>query len=357
MVLVGNPNAAPATCVAQIAIGALDAAGASILSVYYKQTPDYAVYRTSERVMVHFADDPAEAKAQSTALAQLNPVRGEVNGLIDGWRSSGDPKKIHKEKLYDRRVADSLIAALQGDLPGAMALMVSTKQDIVDERTSWARFEYLIVASVAAAVIAILGWLISADWFRQLVDLPSMAQMLGFAAALGAMGAFFSIALGIRSRTVLTDLRFRDNSADAILRLVIGAISAVLLICLVKLKAVTIGIGDSTLQGSLDGPGLYILIVAFVGGFSERMIPDLLGKIAADTAKNPAPRAPPANANLAASANNNTPAGPGAAGGQRPGDPTSDDDNCLCDSAVQPGEVTPDTELPAATGGVAAAGS
>src|SRR4249920_3911932 len=94
--------------VAEVKDQGLDAAGVRITSVYVRQAPHYAIYRTDERVMVHFADAEAEAKRQSATLAPLNPLRGDINGLIDGWRSSKKARLQARAKRYDRRVADAL---------------------------------------------------------------------------------------------------------------------------------------------------------------------------------------------------------------------------------------------------------
>src|SRR6476661_5105194 len=86
----------------------LDPAGKKITDVYVKNPPFYAIYHTDQRVMVHYDDTTAEAKRQSELLAPLSPIRGEINGLIDGWRSSPKQNLKDKAKRYERRVADAL---------------------------------------------------------------------------------------------------------------------------------------------------------------------------------------------------------------------------------------------------------
>jgi hypothetical protein len=354
------------TSVAAIMQGGNDSVGASIVSVYAKQPPLYAVYRTKERVAIQYADEESTAKAQRGALAKLNAVRGEINGLIDSWRSSSKARRESDAKRFDRRVADALIVALEGDADNAATLLDTVKIDIVDTRTSWARFQYLIVASVTAACgVALLAGL-SSGWFNtHLYQIPGGALDMLPAAAAGTIGGFFSIAIALRSRTVLTDLHFRDNAADAALRVVIGLIAAALLICLVKTKAASIAVGDT---GSPGYDTLNPLIVGFLAGFSERLIPDLLAETAIEIPSNPTPgrlpagaaasnAAPGANAGDAGAVNG----GAGATiGGGAPSDvagdkdPASMTDNCLCNVPLQPGEATPDSELPATSGGVAA---
>src|SRR5262249_8483516 len=87
---------------------------------------------------------------------------------------------------------------------------------------------------------------------------------------------------------VLPDLQWADNISDAVLRVVIGAIAAGVLVSLVKLNAVSLTIGDSKLSDAVAASWLYGLILSFVAGFSERLIPDLLERTA-QSAASPSP--------------------------------------------------------------------
>jgi hypothetical protein len=44
----------------QLSVDQADSAGAVVRTIYAKQPPEFAVYRTDERVMIHYADDPAK---------------------------------------------------------------------------------------------------------------------------------------------------------------------------------------------------------------------------------------------------------------------------------------------------------
>jgi hypothetical protein len=333
--------------------GAPDAAGALVTTVYAKQPPYYAVYRTEERVAAQYADDEVTARSQRSAFARLNSSRGEINGLIDGWRLSHNPKHASAAKRYDRRVADALIIAFEGDVDNACDLLTKIKGDIVDERTSWARFQYLTVACAASAIAILIISLLGSDWFSaHIVSIPSVAKSLLVSAAAGTIGAFFSIAIALRTRTILTDIHFRDNAADAALRVIIGLIAASVLICLTKTKVATVFVGDPT---TTDYSILYGLMIGFLAGFSERLIPDLLAKTTVETSP------PRGSAQIGAGATG----GKGQATTAHPTETTStvsiptsaadSIDGCICDHAVQPGEETPDTELPPTAGGVAVA--
>jgi hypothetical protein len=275
--------------VSEINDDGLDAVGARVIDVYAKQPPRYAVYRTEQRVMVHFADDLDEAKEQGRLLVPINPIRGEINGLIDTWRLDSErSRSVAKARRYDRRIADALVVSLESDVQGSLNVLGGIKNDIIDERTSWARFQYLAAALVVSGVLILIVWAI----LDLLTPISETASLLWFSLAGGTVGAFFSIAITIRKRTVLTDLHTRDNIADAGLRVMVGAIAAGVLVSLVKIGAIGFSIGNVAPNGETDW--LYYLLVAFAAGFSEQLIPDLLEKTAATAAGTPVSVAPPA---------------------------------------------------------------
>ena len=175
--------------VADIKKGALDSTEAEILTVYAKVIGRYAVYRTSERVMVQFADDQALGAEQRLALAPLNPLLGQVNGLIDGWRLHVQDKMKAKAAIFDRRIADALRLGLQGQVTHAEALLREIKEDLLEERTSPARVNYLLVASGAALALILLACFATSTPFRTWYDYSpdGWRAWLGFGA--GALGA------------------------------------------------------------------------------------------------------------------------------------------------------------------------
>jgi hypothetical protein len=264
-----------------------------------------------------------------------------------------------RAERYDRRVGDALILSCEEDVAGAQALLDGVKKDVIDDRTAWARFQYLIAACVTIA-IATLSAAIVLNSFDCLTAsgcvLRPPARSLGASSIAGMGGAFFSIAIALRGRTVLTDLHMWTNTMDAALRVVIGGIAAVVLVALVHLKAV-----DFTLGTRLP-EWLFFLVVAFLAGFSERLVPDLLSKLSPEEAKKaaaagaPAPAVAPTGgaAGGAAAAGRAGGAAPPATPPRPPTDAASGIDHCVCDIALTPGEVTKDSELPPATGGVAA---
>ena len=270
----GSRTNEPAHTVADIVANGTDLAGNEIICVYSKVPPQYAVYLTRNRVAVQYADDTEKADEQRKHMVSLNALRTQIDGLVSGWRMSRMSTYRLKARKYDARVAGALVLCLEGDGETPRTTLSEIREDILAERTSWGRFEYLIAASLAAIAAIVLFFCIQ----RQLLPFKLPSGDLWLATRAGTVGAFFSIALAIRGRTVLTNLRRRDNVADAILRIAIGTIAAGVLLLLMQagiLPKLQIG------EGTVSGETLVwqaVLVVGFLAGFSERLVPDLLAK-------------------------------------------------------------------------------
>jgi hypothetical protein len=288
----------------EVKLDATDDSDNPIKIIYALDRKHYAVYGTAIRLGVQYSDDPKDARGQRLRLAKIQVLRGQINGLIDGWRSS--KRNRAKAARFDRRGADAIVMALEGDIDDARVALAELKQDIVEDRTSWARFYYLIASGLLAAAAVLIAFTATSKLNdRSLGIFACDTWPLFFAGAAGAIGAFFSIAIGIHNRTVLTDQNMRDNLCDAFLRVLIGVVSAVALMCLLYSKAVTFtgmlnpdytaAPADSCFQYSWSA----VITIAFIAGFSERLVPDLLARteasLAAGAPASPGPSTPGAS--------------------------------------------------------------
>ncbi|WP_375393594.1 hypothetical protein [uncultured Sphingomonas sp.] len=315
-----------------------DSAGNAIREFYACNPPAYAVYRTDARVMIAFADKGATERVQRAKLAPLGPLRSEINGLIDGWRSSRDHRRLAKARTFDRRTADAIVMALEDDdVSNATIELNAVRNAIIDGRKSAARFLYLITAFVVALALIVLV---------AIASLPGLGLLAGWGGANdvliatvgGVAGSFYSIATGLSKRTILTDLQQRDNAQDAILRMLIGFISAGIVICVIHS-----GVGVQIVPQGVDHAWMQLVTLGFLAGFSERLVPDLLAKAGAAVEATPLPNRDPLRVAQPTPAAKTDPGG---------GPPVHVDGDCASDVPLAESDATPDAALPAAAGGV-----
>lgn len=257
------PDAQRSFMLQDIQIGKLDGRGHPITYIYAVQSDEYGIYQAGE-VMVHFADDPGKAQAQRKSMLPVSSARAEVNALAQG---------LACREVCDRQLAYALQLALDGDMDGAKATVAAAKAFVLAKRAARGRFQYLKWSFGTAAILTGLLFLAS-----RFYPLQPASSDLWLAAKAGLIGAAFSIALAIRGRTVALDIDLLDNLSDGTLRLLIGMISAgVLLLLLASGILPSLKIGDADIKPSTLTWQM-VLVIGFVAGFLERLVPDLLEK-------------------------------------------------------------------------------
>jgi hypothetical protein len=349
--------------------GRRDSTDAEILTVYAKVSRLYAIYKTAERVLIHFADDPAKGSEQRQALVPLSPVLGEINGLIDGWRVSPKPKLHAKAKSFDRRVADALLLGLQGHAAQAQPLLQEIKDDLLEERTSPARVDYAVVAGGVATLMVLIACLMTSRLMEPIYRYTGEAQSLWLGFGAGAVGALFFTCLRLRTRDLNTDLQPWENRADATARILIGALAGTVIVGLLQSELVRISLGDAQIPGTGPLSWVKVAVAGFLGGYSERLVTTVLDRAAAAGQRGGAQNLVGSAATTAVAGSGGTPSEtnplgrapaespqPAPAQGRDTRDTSAGegDDIDGCGSDVEPdaADATDDVELPPAVGGV-----
>src|SRR5262249_34620539 len=121
----------------------------------------------------------------------------------------------------ERQLANGLQLAVAGNPKDRKRTIAEAKTLVLAKHGARGRFQYLY-CSCGAAVILMLSLVLA----HRYVPFPETSIDIWLAAEAGLVGAAFSIALAIKSRTVALDTEPLANATDGALRLSIGVICA-----------------------------------------------------------------------------------------------------------------------------------
>jgi hypothetical protein len=253
--------ASKASKVADIEVGMRDSRGVPVQAIYSVKDEVYAIYE-AEKIMVHFADDRGIADTQRGAIADLAGLRAGLEHLTS---------QLPCVEYYKVQMASALQLALDEKPEQSKEVMEQAVANAKTERASRGRVQYLLCGFATGLVF--LGLFACGYW---LTPFPIDRSDLWLAAIGGTIGAFFSLAMSIRSRTVALDLDRWTNVIDGVLRVLIGVVAGAALTLLLATGALPeLKIQDAAITGRYASWEV-VVIVGFIAGFLERLLPDLL---------------------------------------------------------------------------------
>jgi hypothetical protein len=246
--------------VADIQCGKPDVRGAGVKAIYAMKDEVYAIYR-AEKIMVHFADAREVADEQRRVIAHLAALRARLELLTNHLKCA---------EYYNLQMPTALQLALAGAKDCALAVMTQAVSNAQSERESRGRVQYLLWGFASGFVFF---WIFAGGhWLTG----GGMQSDLWLAAIGSTVGALFSLSMSIRSRTVALDVDPWTNITDGILRVVIGVIGGAALTLLLATGILPqLKVQEVAITGPLASWEA-IVIVGFIAGFLERLLPDLL---------------------------------------------------------------------------------
>jgi hypothetical protein len=260
----------------ELAVGKKDDMGHHIEDVLWKGG-DYAIYRTGKGVQVQFSDKEDVAHLQRQRYAGLCPELCELRYLANQIQTSDfGSKKPGRPTLYDHNIAQAIMLVMEekgvlGRQIARQALDMAVKRATADNTlmyASYCLFAWVVFVLLGGFTYSSLVWLANHYW----PDLKPL-EPYALAGTLGATGAMFSIATRLQNLELKPCNRSTLNKFVGGSRILIGSIAGMLVVLLAP-DALTDEIKHLIHQ--LNTVGTMAAALGFVGGFSERLVPNLL---------------------------------------------------------------------------------
>jgi hypothetical protein len=237
---------------------------------------NYAIYRSEKGVSVQFSDCPLEAKAQRSRFTEISPELCELRHLTSEMRSRslfGYPLRASRKpaSLYEHDMAQAVMLVMEekskeGKQIARQALRMAVERVTNDNTVtyfawcllSWAMWS--IVGFAAAALVSEVPWLHTAE-------LPLPLYLV--AAMFGATGAMLSVASRLQSFQLKPCHQSSMNVLMGYTRIGFGFLAGpVLLLFASTIVDHPLGLDPTLWSGAA--------VVGLVGGFAERLIPNIL---------------------------------------------------------------------------------
>jgi hypothetical protein len=271
---------------------ATDKLGNTVREVLFVEA-SYAIYCSDKGIFVHFSDSPEERGEQRKRYTEIVPELCELRYLtaeMKGWNwfPSWRWWPRHRHTLYHHNMAQALMLVMENKIPLAKEIAKSTLTMAVQRVTSDNTIRYVRAAFISAFVFILIG--VAAFLLLSFAAASETAKWRPYLVGgmFGAVGAAFSIATRAQAFKLKPCDESRMNRWMATIRVVIGVTSAMVILLFADTLLNDI-IGK--LMGSAEKFSTHrppndlvfwqiVALLSFVGGFAERLIPNILGRTA-----------------------------------------------------------------------------
>jgi hypothetical protein len=260
-----------------IRLGSKDKMGQTIIQIY-QCGEDYIIYRTHQGVKINFADCRAREREQRAHYAEISQKLCRLRFLISQmarWVFSFG--RLKKGGFYDHQIAEAIYLALQDKADDANQIL-DTGLTLAEERiTNENRVRYLLACLLIGLVPVATLWTL----FRHGGLVPNeMWLPYLIAAAAGSAGAVFSIALRVQDLELKPFAQSVMNYVMGALRVLIGFVAGAVILLIINGTVFGEGVKKVFEPDSLSAltadSWKCIVLVGFLGGFAERLVPSLL---------------------------------------------------------------------------------
>lgn len=261
-----------------IVLGGKDKMGQTIMEIYVCGE-DYAIYRSRQGVYIHFADCRVRERQQRANYVEISQKLCRLRFLISQmarWLFAHS-RFVKNGGFYDHQIAEALHLALQGKSNEANQILDSGLALAEERITNENRVRYLLACLLIALIPSGAVWALYRS--DQIITGQIWVPYL-IAAAAGATGAVFSITSRIQDLELKPVAQSVMNYIMGALRVLTGFVAGAIILFIINGTV----FGEGVIK-IFEAPSMTeltarswkcIVLVGFLGGFAERLVPSLL---------------------------------------------------------------------------------
>jgi hypothetical protein len=261
------------------------------------------IYYTMDKFVIYAIKDDIRVRnylsceKPEEVRKKLVPIVGTMAVIVDvifGLRGSHVPGQETPEwkALFERSreiQACAIRLAFEDQTPAAEALLNDFKGQVERRRDSRNRMHYIVANVVALAVILFAWWAANRfgvpEFLHRVLVEPIPVGSGAFrpvdVLVLGALGAFFSVSVGVNAVSVNHALTLWEMIYTGFVRVPIGVLAATVVVMLIKGGWILATVEDQYMMWT-------VFLFGFLAGFSEFFVPNALKQVEASaTVKTP----------------------------------------------------------------------
>lgn len=258
--------------------GDTDAGGGKVTTVFFA-TRQFFIYEADGQVRYLLPEDYEAARRMRLKIAELGGLRASIEDLrSDPALSQNQRFRAAREMAWALAIAFEDESNPPNEKPKEILARVDARLRSLVK--SHYRKKYVLSNLMSFAVIEVLLIAI-ATLFAYAGDLAVVPRYATYA-AFGGLGAFLSVVTGIRSIDFDINLTTWEHVFAGATRILIGVVGAVVVGLALDSRLIDPTFGNSggpstaNPAGALDHRLALNLIFAFIAGFSESLVPNLL---------------------------------------------------------------------------------
>lgn len=264
-------------------VGTLDDAGQKVEKIFWL-TQQFVIYQADDEVRYVLPHNYDVAKSYRRRISNLGGLRASIEDLkADKSINENEKQRAACETAWALSLAFEADDNSSSTLPNDILMRVDTRLRSLVKSDYRKQYVFANLAAFVAFEIVLTTLMLIGD---HMGHWPAEIGRFSLFAIMGALGAFLSVIIRISSIDIDIDLSIWEHTFTGVTRILIGVIGAFVIGLALDSHLIdpTFGMNKdganqaAAAAGVIGQPLAMYLILSFIAGFSESLVPNILRK-------------------------------------------------------------------------------